>query len=173
MADRVAVQHQSLISGGAVNMQNKYKAVILALVVSLQTGCSLFYDKEIQWETVPPQHFPVLTAVGYAPLAEQKGDSAEQKMLNAIKASKLEAMRELAEQVYGQKLDYQVTMQQAIVGNDKLRASVQGMIKGARVIKSYPVGEFYATEMELDFRQVYDLYQNSQPVRRIKSVKYY
>lgn len=154
-------------------MRNKYKAVILALVVSLQSGCSLFYDKEIQWETVPPQHFPVLTAVGYAPLAEQKGDSAEQKMLNAIKASKLEAMRELAEQVYGQKLDYQVTMQQAIVGNDKLRASVQGMIKGARVIKSYPVGEFYATEMELDFRQVYDLYQNSQPVRRIKSVKYY
>jgi len=154
-------------------MQRSIKAVVLSLVVGLQSGCSLFYDKEVQWETVPPKSFPVLTAVGYAPLAEQKGATAEQKMLNAMKASRLEALRELAEQVYGQKLDYQITMQQAVVGNDKLRASVQGVIKGARVLKTYPVGEFYATEMELDFRQVYDLYQNSQPVRRIKSVKYY
>jgi len=50
---------------------------------------------------------------------------------------------------------------------------VQGVIKGARVVKTYPVGEFYATEMELDFKQVYEIYQNATPVRRIKSVKYY
>ncbi|MDZ7903237.1 MAG: hypothetical protein U5L01_12140 [Rheinheimera sp.] len=66
-----------------------------------------------------------------------------------------------------------MTMQQALLGNDQLKASLQGVIRGARVIKTYPVGEFYATEMELDFKLVYDLYQNSQPVRRIQSVKYY
>lgn len=149
------------------------KTLVWVLFLSLVTGCSSFYDKEVQYEAVPPERFPVLHAVGYAPLAGQKADTEEQRMLMAMKASKLEALRELAEQVYGQKIDYKVTMQQAVMGNEKLRASLQGVIRGARVVKTYPVGEFYATEMELDFKQVYDLYQNSQPVRRIKSVKYY
>lgn len=149
------------------------RVVFIFLTLGLLSGCGMFYDREVQWETVPPKTFPVIKAVGYAPLAEQKADSAEQRMLMAIKASKLEAYRELAEQVYGQKVDSKVTMQQAVIGNDKLKASVQGIIKGARVVKTYPVGEFYATEMELDFKQVYEIYQNSAPVRRIKSVKYY
>ncbi len=149
------------------------RAVFFLLSICCLSGCSMFFDKEIQWETVPPASFPLLKAVGYAPLAEQKADTAEQRLLMAMKASKLEAYRELAEQVYGQKVEARVTMQQALLGNDKLKASVQGIIKGARVVKTYPVGDFYATEMELDFKQVYDIYQNAQPVRRIQSVKYY
>lgn len=133
----------------------------------------MILDKEVQYESVAPETFPVLKAVGYAPLAEQKAATEEQRMLMAMKASRLEALRELAEQVYGQKIDYKVTTQQAVMGNEKMRASLQGVIRGARVIRTYPVGEFYVTEMELDFKLVYDLYQNSQPVRRIKSVKYY
>jgi hypothetical protein len=149
------------------------KKAILLISLILLSACSHFVDKEVVYETVPPETFPVLKAVGFAPLAEQSGDSPEQRMLQAMKASKLEAYRELAEQVYGQKIDYKVTMQQALLGNDQLKASLQGVIRGARVVKTYPVGEFYATEMELDFRLVYDLYQNAQPVRRIQSVKYY
>ncbi|MBY0418825.1 MAG: LPP20 family lipoprotein, partial [Pararheinheimera sp.] len=88
-------------------------------------------------------------------------------------ASKLEAYRELAEQVYGQRIDAKANMQQMMVGNDQLSSSVSGIIRGARVVKTYPVGDVYATELELDFKQVYDLYLNSQPARRIKNVKYY
>lgn len=147
---------------------------LLPLLASLAlSGCSLFMDKEVQWESVPPDNFPLIKAVGYAPLTEQKATTEEERMLMAMKASKLEAYKELAEQVYGQKVDYKVTMGQALLGNEQLRASLQGVIRGARVVKTYPVGQFYVTEMELDFRQVYDLYQNAQPVRRVKSVKYY
>lgn len=149
------------------------KQLMVFMTMVFLTACSSWIDKEVVYETVPPENFPVIKAVGYAPIAEQKGESPEQRMLQAMKASKLEAYRELAEQVYGQKIDYKVTMQQAVVGNDQLKASLQGLIRGARVIKTYPVGEFYATELELDFKLVYDLYQNSQPVRRIQSVKYY
>lgn len=149
------------------------KQLMVFMTMLFLTACSSWIDKEVVYETVPPENFPVIKAVGYAPIAEQKGESPEQRMLQAMKASKLEAYRELAEQVYGQKIDYKVTMQQAVVGNDQLKASLQGLIRGARVIKTYPVGEFYATELELDFKLVYDLYQNSQPVRRIQSVKYY
>ncbi len=149
------------------------KQLMVFITILFLTACSSWIDKEVVYETVPPENFPVIKAVGYAPIAEQKGESPEQRMLQAMKASKLEAYRELAEQVYGQKIDYKVTMQQAVVGNDQMKASLQGLIRGARVIKTYPVGEFYATELELDFKLVYDLYQNSQPVRRIQSVKYY
>ena len=148
--------------------------LLLPLLASLLlSGCGLIMDKEVQWESVPPDNFPLIKAVGYAPLTEQKANSEEERMLMAMKASKLEAYKELAEQVYGQKVDYKVTMGQALLGNEQLRASLQGVIRGARVVKTYPVGQFYVTEMELDFRQVYDLYQNAQPVRRVKSVKYY
>lgn len=149
------------------------KRLLSLLCVTQLVGCSLFMDKEVQWESVPPTDFPLLTAVGYAPVASQPAESDEQKMLMAMKASKLEAYKELAEQVYGQKIDYKVTMAQAMMGNEQLKASLQGVIRGARVVKTYPVGQFYATEMELDYKQVYDLYQNAQPVRRVKSVKYY
>ena len=148
--------------------------LLLPLLASLLlSGCGLFMDKEVQWESVPPDNFPLIKAVGYAPLPEQKANSEEERMLMAMKASKLEAYKELAEQVYGQKVDYKVTMGQALLGNEQLRASLQGVMRGARVVKTYPVGQFYVTEMELDFRQVYELYQNAQPVRRVKSVKYY
>ena len=94
-------------------------------------------------------------------------------MLLAMKASKLEAYRELAEQVYGQRINAEANMQQVLIGDDQLNASVSGIIRGARVVKTYPVGDIYATELELDFKQVYELYLNSQPTRRIKNVKYY
>ncbi|MBU1437725.1 MAG: LPP20 family lipoprotein [Gammaproteobacteria bacterium] len=149
------------------------KLIVMMLSSVLLSGCSMLMDKEVQWESVPPEHFPVLKAVGYAPVSAQQATTDEQKMLMAMKASKLEAYKELAEQVYGQKIDYKVTMAQAAMGNEQLKASLQGVIRGARVVKTYPVGQFYATEMELDFKQVYDLYQNAQPVRRVKAVKYY
>lgn len=149
------------------------KLTISALLLTLLPGCSLVSDRHVEWETVEPQRFPVLKAVGYAPLNQQPGASEQERMLMAMKASKLEAYRELAEQVYGQRIDAQANMQQMMVGNDQLSSSVSGIIRGARVVKTYPVGDVYATELELDFKQVYDLYLNSQPARRIKNVKYY
>lgn len=80
--------------------------VLSSMVLS---GCAaynnLVYDqKHIEWETQTPDTFPVLNAVGYAPIEKQSGDSAQVKDLNAMRASKLAAYRELAEQVYGNEL---------------------------------------------------------------------
>lgn len=149
------------------------KLTISALLLTLLPGCSFVADRHVEWETVEPERFPVLKAVGYAPLSQQPGATEQERMLMAMKASKLEAYRELAEQVYGQRIDAKANMQQMMVGNDQLNSSVSGIIRGARVVKTYPVGDVYATELELDFKQVYDLYLNSQPARRIKNVKYY
>lgn len=149
------------------------KSILVLCGLFLLAGCSLVADRHLEWETVAPEQFPVLRAVGYAPLSLQPGQNEQHKMLMALQASKLDAYRELAEQVYGQRIDANTSLQQLLVQNDQLRASVQGVIRGARVVKSYPVGDAYATELELDFRDVYELFQAQQPERRIRHVRYY
>ncbi len=64
-------------------------------------------------------------------------------------------------------------MADLLVENHQLSASVQGVIRGATVIKSYPVGDTYTTELSLDFKNVYDIYLSNQRKSSIKDVKYY
>jgi len=91
----------------------------------------------------------------------------------AINASKLAAYAELAEQVYGQQIDGKTSMSNLLINNQQLDASVRGVIRGARVVKSYPVGDSYTTELSLDFKDVYDLYIASINKKKVKNVRYY
>jgi hypothetical protein len=149
----------------------KHSAILFGLM--LLTACSAFYDKHVEWQTVKPESFPVLTAIGQAPISLQKSKHKTQRMLMAISASKIAAYAELAEQVYGQAIDGKTTMSNLIVDNQKLRTSVQGIIRGAKVVKSYPVGDTYTTELSLDFRNVYEIYSASSNRQEIKEISYY
>jgi len=60
-----------------------------------------------------------------------------------------------------------------LVEDNKLNASVAGVIRGAKVKKSYPVGDTYATELTVDFKDIYDIYLASMRRKEIKDVKYY
>jgi hypothetical protein len=136
-------------------------------------GCSSVFDKHVQYNYVEPDSYPVLKAVGYAPISAQPGDNDTQRSLMALKASKLEAYRELAEQVYGQKITAGTTVKGSVAQNDQLQSQVQGIIKGAQIIKSYPVGDSYATELRLDMKRVHDLYIGEIKPREVKKVTYY
>ena len=137
------------------------------------SGCSQILDKHIEYQYEEPDNYPVLNAIGYAPISLQPGRTEEQKSIMAMKASKLEAYRELAEQVYGQKVDAQTSVQGMVANNDTLKVRVQGLVRGAKVIKSYSVGDTYATEVELDMKLVHDLYIGQSKPRSIKKVTYY
>ena len=146
-------------------------AVITCLGLS---GCSSLFTKHVEWETIEPASYPVLTAVGYAPISAQLGSDESTKTLMAIKASKLDAYRELAEQVFGQKVDGEQEWANLILTNNQLKSSVEGVIRGARVLKSYPVGEdTYATELELDMSRVFDIYLSTAKPKKIRKVTYY
>jgi hypothetical protein len=150
------------------------KAFLIATFTGVSLlGCSQVFDKHVEYEYQTPDSYPVLHAVGYAPISLQPGQTKEQKAIMAMKASKLEAYRELAEQVYGQKVDGKTNLRGAIAANDELKTQVQGVIRGARVIKSYAVGDTYATEVSLDMQLVQDIYQNQTRTRRVKKVTYY
>ena len=157
-------------------MKSKNKLFTLALLASvtlLGNGCSTVYDKHVQWQRVKPESFPVISGIGHAPISLQKSDHQTQRMLMAINASKIAAYAELAEQVYGQQINGQMTVADLLMENHLLTASVQGVIRGAKVVKSFPVGDTYTTELSLDFKDVYQLYLANSNNRQIKAVKYY
>jgi hypothetical protein len=148
--------------------------VSLSLVGTLLlSGCSPLFNRHVEYADAKPEAFPVLHAVGYAPISAQLGDAPQLKMLQAMKASKLDAYKELTEMVYGQKIDATNSLHSMVLADEKLSASVKGLITGARVIKTYAVDDVYVTELELDFEQVYYLYQSTRPRQTIKSVRYY
>jgi outer membrane protein FlgP len=154
-------------------MNHRFKVVAIILALG-GVSCTSLFTKQVEWETIEPTEYPVITAVGYAPISAQKGQNDGSKMLLALKASKLDAYRELAEQVFGQKVDGEQSLANLVLDDARLSSSVQGVIRGAKVIKSYPVGnDTYATELELDFKLVHDLYLSTAKPQRVKKVRYY
>lgn len=157
---------------------NMAKCLIVSTTIAVaclaMTGCAHIFDKQVEYEAVTPERFPILKAIGYAPISSQPGNTDEEKMILAMRAAKLDAYRELAEQVYGQQLSGTQTLGALALNNSELSASVQGVIQGAEVIKSYSVGtDTYVTEMQLDMQVVQDLYISVTRPQRIKNVVYY
>lgn len=152
------------------------RAIILLTLAGLGlglAGCSNVFDKHVEYKYVEPNNYPILKAVGYAPISLQQGANKSQKQLMAIKASKLEAYRELTEQVYGQKITAGTSVAGAIAQNDYMESKVQGIIKGAQIIKTYSVDDVYVTELELNMKRVHDLYIGEIKPREVKKVTYY
>ncbi len=149
------------------------KKIVISANLLLISSCSTVYDKHVQWQRVEPEVFPIIHGIGYAPISLQKSAHETQRMLMAIKASKIAAYSELAEQVYGQQVSSKTTMADMLIDNQKLASSVQGLIRGAKVVKSYPVGDIYTTELQLDFKDVYEIYQASLNRREIKEVQFF
>jgi hypothetical protein len=99
-----------------------------------------------------------ITATGYAVVAVQNHKNQAQQRLMAIRASKLDAYRNLTEQVYGQQLDASSTVADMVVTNDTFRTKVEGVIYGAKLVSITPVGEdTYETTLSLDRDVVQDL----------------
>lgn len=94
---------------------------------------------------------PTISGMGYAVISTQPSKNANQKRLMAIRAARLEATRDLTEQIHGLKVNSRTTMIDAIIQNDTLRATVEGTIRGARTVRINPVGsDTYEVVLELD-----------------------
>ena len=61
--------------------------------------------------------------------------NAAQKRILAIRAAKVAALRELAEIVDGVAVSGETIVKDASVQSDTIRAAVQGMVKGAKVLQ--------------------------------------
>ena len=97
------------------------------------------------------EEIPTLTAVGYAVVSTQPGRSDAQKRLMAIRAARMAAMRDLAEQIHGLQVDSNTTVIDLMVQNDTFRGIVSGTIRGARTVRINPTGsDTYEIVLEID-----------------------
>ena len=121
------------------------KNVLLLLVTLAMVGCQpLTQMRPDDW----------LTAVGYASISEQKGRDTAEKQVRAMRASKIDAYRELAEQVYGMRVSGRADLKDQRLGTELTTGAVDGVIRGAEVIRSYKVGDTYVTELRLDIQKM-------------------
>ena len=126
---------------------------LFPLVLFLLVSCVI---NEI---SVPTQAFMSerLVGVGYAVINAQPGSTPEEKRLMAIKASKLEAYKSLAEQIYGQYLESRGTLNNLSLGEEQLVSRVEGLIVGARVVSIKPIStDSYETTLEIGWASVND-----------------
>lgn len=121
------------------------KKLLLLAVVLVMVGCQPL-------NTMRPDDW--LTAVGYASISEQIGRNEEEKQVRAMRASKIDAYRELAEQVYGMRVSGRADLKDQRLGTELTSGAVDGVIRGAEVVRSYKVGDSYVTELRLDIQKM-------------------
>lgn len=127
-------------------MPARFAMLLVTLVSLLLGGCSLWPNDEDKVDTIvsevrqineklPPMEPMVLRASGFGAInPNSSGLTQVQKRLIAMRASKLDAYRTLAERVYGTQIIGSSTVENLVVQNDRFKAFVDAHILGARVI---------------------------------------
>ena len=133
-------------SSGVVNSNSQYtedQNTAAASVIEVQ--------KAVERLPVKVVEIPTITGVGFSAVSVQPGKNLNQKRILAIKAARLDALRQLTEQIHGIQLAGSTKIAEAIVQSDTLRADIQGVILGARTVKIDPSrSDTYEVVVEID-----------------------
>lgn len=94
---------------------------------------------------------PSIRGMGYATVSSQPGTNLNQRRLNAIRVARMEAMRDLTEQIHGVRIDASTTIAELVLQKDTLQSTVAGMLRGARTVQIQPRGnDTYEVLLEID-----------------------
>lgn len=94
---------------------------------------AFFQPVEQEIDPIAPM---VLRVVGYGAVDANNKKSAVQRRLMAIRASKMDAYRSMAERVYGTSVQGSTTVRDMVVQNDRFRSYVETYMHGARVVST-------------------------------------
>ena len=94
---------------------------------------AFFQPVEQEIDPIAPM---VLRVVGYGAMDSDSKKSSVQKRLMAIRASKMDAYRSMAERVYGASVQGSTTVRDIVVQNDRFRTYVETYMHGARVVST-------------------------------------
>lgn len=81
------------------------------------------------------------TGLGLSQVSTQPGASINERRLMAIRAARLEAIRDLTEQIHGIRINSESTLHDQVLRSDTVRAVVAGEIRGARTLRITPKGD--------------------------------
>jgi hypothetical protein len=94
---------------------------------------------------------PTIRGMGYAVVSAQPGHNLNHRRLNAIRVARMDAMRNLTEQIHGVRIDATTTIAEAVLQNDTMRSTLTGMLRGARTVHIQPRGtDTYEVLLEID-----------------------
>lgn len=91
-----------------------------------------------------------ISGIGYGAESTFAAYTPGQRRLMAIRSSKLDAYRSLAEQISGIKIDSNTAVSTLTAKNDSFRARVNAVVRGARVVSVTPMADNnYETVLEV------------------------
>lgn len=93
----------------------------------------------------------MLTGMGFSQINGQPGKTINEKRLLALKAARMDAMRDLTEQIHGIQISATTNVRQMVTRDDNLNAVVSGTLRGARTLKITPKGsDGYEVQLAVD-----------------------
>ena len=129
-----------------LSLQNATPSAQLDTKQSLESSSALL--NETRAAETSKYYVPSITAIGFSSIAIQPSKSLNQRRLMAIRAAKLDAYRNLTEQLHGIYIQGETTIGEAVLTSDKLGAALRGTIIGARTVKIEPTGsDTYQVEL--------------------------
>lgn len=110
--------------------------------------------KLVEHEVVPQEaevsKLIKVSGIGFGAESAYENVTRGQRRLMAIRASKLDAYRSLAEQLYGIKIDSNTSVSALTAKSDSFRARVNAIVRGARVVSVTPLADRnYETVLEV------------------------
>lgn len=106
----------------------------------------------------PVQRDPIrIVVTGYGNLGDMTRDASHgQRALKAIRAARVDAYRNLAEQVYGVRVSSGTSVGAFLTHHDSARTYVDAYLRGARVVSAVSVGEGnYEVTVELEVTEAF------------------
>lgn len=93
----------------------------------------------------------MITGIGFAQINGQPGKTINEKRLLALKAARMDAMRDLTEQIHGIQINATTNVRQMVTRDDNLNAVVSGTLRGARTLNIQPKGsDGYEVQLAVD-----------------------
>lgn len=93
----------------------------------------------------------MITGLGFAQINGQPGNTINEKRLLALKAARMDAMRDLTEQIHGIQITATTNVRQMVLRDDNLNAIVSGTLRGARTLNIQPKGsDGYEVQLAVD-----------------------
>ena len=143
-----------IMSLGVVGMTGVMSACVPPQGMSLMAPPQRAMIAKAPTRVIAPRKRVRVNATGYGTMSAFEGYSTGQRRLMAIRASKLEAYRSLAEQIHGVRITGNTTVGSMMAESDHFRAYVDAFIRGAKVVSISPMEDGnYETTVELELDQ--------------------
>lgn len=129
-------------------MKKTYLLSVILLLAILLTACAPI-PMGVK-NSPPPVKNKIIDTIGYSALSTYKQYPRTQQILLAVRGAKLDAYRNLAEEVHGVRIKGNTTVKDMITENDSYRAFVDSVVRGAHVTAITPKANgIYEAEVSL------------------------